>query len=173
MEVTFTARHYEVPAELRDYITRKVEKLEQYHDNLREARVILTSENYRHIAEVTLLANRRDFVGREESADMQSSVDTVINKLVEQLKRFREKRVSRGRRSARQSAYAPGPLVAAPQITLRDTMEKPEPLTVEQALAALDDEGGEILVFENAATRKTTVIYRREDGTYGLIEPAG
>lgn len=173
MEVQFTARHYEVPAELRDYVTRKVEKLVQYHDGIREARVILSTENYRHIAEVTLLARRRDFVGREESPDMQSSVDTVIDKLTEQLKRFKEKRVSRGRRSGRQSAYASGPAAAAPQITLRDTMEKPESLTVEQALAALDDEGGEVLVFENAATRKTTVIYRREDGSYGLIEPAG
>ncbi len=173
MEVQFTARHCEVPAELRDYVTRKVEKLMQYHDGIREARVILSTENYRHIAEVTLLARRRDFVGREESPDMQSSVDTVIDKLTEQLKRFKEKRASRGRRSGRQSAYALGPAAAAPQITFRDTMEMPESLTVEQALAALDDEGGEILVFENAATRKTTVIYRREDGSYGLIEPAG
>jgi len=171
MEVTFTARHYEVPAELRDYIARKVEKLGQYHDGIREARVILTSENYRNIAEVTLLARRRDFVGREESADMQSSVDLVIDKLVEQLKRFKEKRVSRGRRSGRQAAHVAVPAPGAPQITLRDTMDRPEALTVEQALAALDDEGGEILVFENAATRKTTVIYRREDGSYGLIEP--
>jgi putative sigma-54 modulation protein len=176
MEVTFTARHYDVPAELRDYITRKIEKLGQYHDGIREARVILTSENYRNIAEVTLLARRRDFVGREESADMQSSVDLVIDKLVEQLKRFKEKRVSRGRRSGR-AAYAAGAAPSAPpdapQITFRDTMERPESLTVEQALAVLDDEGGEILVFENTATKKTTVIYRREDGSYGLIEPAG
>jgi hypothetical protein len=46
-------------------------------------------------------------------------------------------------------------------------------LSVDEALAQLDDEGGEVLVFENSANRKTTVLYRRDDGSYGLIEPAG
>jgi putative sigma-54 modulation protein len=173
MDVHFTARHYEVPPELRDYVARKLEKLGQYHDGIREARVILSTENYRHIAEVTLLAPRRDFVSREESADMVSSVDLVMDRLTEQLKRSKEKRVSRGRRNGRQAALAAGAAAPSPVISLRDTMEKPMRLTIDEALSTLDDEGGEVLVFENAATQKTTVIYRREDGSYGLIEPAG
>ncbi len=171
MEVNFTARHYEIAPELREYVVKKLEKLEQFHNWIREARVILTAENYRHIAEVNLQTRRRDFTSREESADMYSSVDMVVEKLAEQLKRFKDKRISRGRRNGRQVAPS-APATAVPVITFRDTMEKPERLSVDEALNALDDEGGEILVFENEANQRTTVIYRREDGGYGLIEPA-
>jgi putative sigma-54 modulation protein len=104
---------------------------------------------------------------------MVSSVDLVMDRLTEQLKRSKEKRVSRGRRNGRQAALAAGAAAPSPVISLRDTMEKPMRLTIDEALSTLDDEGGEVLVFENAATQKTTVIYRREDGSYGLIEPAG
>ncbi len=169
MEVHFTGRHYEIAPELREYITRKLEKLVLFQNGIREARVTLSAENYRLIAEVGLQARRRLFTSREESADMYLSVDQVIEKLAEQLKRYKEKRISRGRRNPRQPALDAGP--ALPVISLRDTMEQPEPLSVDEALNALDEEGGEVLVFENTANKRTTVIYRREDGSYGLIEP--
>jgi putative sigma-54 modulation protein len=173
MDVHFTARRYEVAPELREYISKKLEKLEQFHDGIREARVILTAENYRQIADVTLLARGREFAGREESADMYSSVDQVVEKLAKQIRRSKDKRISRGRRDGRASERANESLseVEIPVISRRDTFAPPETLTVDEALVLLDDRGGEVIVFENAETSKTTVIYRRDDGSYGLIEP--
>jgi len=133
MEVHFTGRHYEIAPELREYVARKLEKLENIEDRIGEARVILTAESYRQIAEIKLAVRGRELVGTGESADMYASVDQVAEKLIEQLKRFKGRRIERGRR----------------------------------------DGAREVLVFENSANQKTTVIYRRDDGTYGLIEPAG
>jgi putative sigma-54 modulation protein len=168
MEVHFTGRHYEIAPELREYVARKLEKLENIEDRIGEARVILTAESYRQIAEIKLAVRGRELVGTGESADMYASVDQVAEKLIEQLKRFKGRRIERGRRDG-----ARGGARAAAQITLRETHAPPAPLTVDEAVAQLDDDGGEVLVFENSANQKTTVIYRRDDGTYGLIEPAG
>ena len=174
MEVSFTARHYEAAPELRDYIEKRLEKLIQFQDGIREAKVTLTAEGYRHIAEVTLLARGHEFMGREESTDMYSSVDLVVEKLAKQIRRKKEKRIARGRRNGRG-----GGQVAAlsdrelPYISFRETVERPRTLTVEEALNILDDEDGEVLVFINAENKKTTVIYLRDDGSYGLIEPTG
>jgi putative sigma-54 modulation protein len=166
MEIHFTARHFDVAPELRDHITRKLEKLAHVQDGIREAKVILTGESYRHIVEISLLARRREFMSREAAGDMYSAADSAIEKLDQQLRRFKDKRLARGRRNGRQ---APEPV---PLISLREQVQSPEPLSVDEALERLDDEGGEVLVFENRETRKTTVLYRREDGSYGLIEPA-
>ena len=166
MEVHFTGRHYEIAPELREYVTRKLDKLANL-DRIAEARVILTAESYRQIAEIKLTVRGREFVGTGESADMYASVDEVSEKLSEQLKRSKGRRIE-GRRDGARAAGAP-----AGEISLRETHPVPMALSVDEALAQLDDEGGEVLVFENSATRKTTVLYRRDDGTYGLIEPAG
>jgi putative sigma-54 modulation protein len=167
MEVHFTGRHYEIAPELREYVARKLEKLSNLEEKIGEARVILTAESYRQIAEVKLSVRGKEFVGTGESADMYASVDQVAEKLLEQLKRFKSRRIERGRRDGR------GGGVPAGEITLRETHPAPVALSVDEALAQLDDEGGEVLVFENSANRKTTVLYRRDDGSYGLIEPAG
>ena len=167
MEVHFTGRHYDIAPELREYVTRKLEKLANL-DRIDEARVILTAESYRQIAEIKLTARGREFVGTGESADMYASVDQVAERLSEQIKRSKERRIERGRRDGGRAGAGAGG-----EITLRETHPAPIALTVDEALAQLDDEGGEVLVFENSANRKTTVLYRRDDGTYGLIEPAG
>jgi putative sigma-54 modulation protein len=168
MEVHFTGRHYEIPPELKENVAKKLEKLNNLEDRMGEVRVILTAEGYRQIAEITLRAGGHDFVGRDESGDMQASVDLVMEKLAEQLKRFKERRKERHRRDAARSG-SPAERV----ISRRETVETISALTVDEALEQLDDDGGEVLVFENTANnRKTTVLYRREDGSYGLIEPA-
>ncbi len=168
MEVHFTGRHYEVPQELKDYVAKKLEKLNNLEDRIGEVRVILSAEGYRQIAEIKFLARGHEFVGRDESADMQASVDLVLEKLAEQVKRYKERRKERQRRDASRGG-APAERV----ISRRETVETIVALTVDEALEQLDDDGGEVLVFENTANnRKTTVLYRREDGSYGLIEPA-
>jgi putative sigma-54 modulation protein len=166
MEVHFTGRHYEIAPELREYVARKLEKITNIDDRIGEVRVILTAESYRQIAEMKLAVHGREFVGTGESADMYASVDEVAEKLAEQLKRFKSRRIERNRRNG-------GRGHPAAEITLREKHAPPIPLSVEEALAQLDEDGGEVLVFENSANRKTTVLYRRDDGTYGLIEPAG
>jgi putative sigma-54 modulation protein len=91
MNVSTTARHYDLSPALKDYAEGKVQNLKRYFDHIVNARVVFSLEKYRHKVEITLHANGRDFVCAEESDDMYVSVDRSIDKLESQLRRHKDK----------------------------------------------------------------------------------
>lgn len=91
MNISTTARHYDLPPGLKDYAESKVQHLKRYFDHIVNAHVVFSLEKYRHKVEITLHVNGRDFVGIEESDDMYVSVDRSIDKLERQLRRHKDK----------------------------------------------------------------------------------
>jgi putative sigma-54 modulation protein len=91
MNISTTARHYDLPPGLKDYAESKVQQLKRYFDHIVNAHVVFSLEKYRHKVEITLHVNGRDFVGVEESDDMYVSVDRSIDKLESQLRRHKDK----------------------------------------------------------------------------------
>ncbi len=91
MNISTTARHYDLPPALRDYAESRVAGLKKYFDQIVTAHIIFTVEKYRHRAEITLHVNGRDFVSAEESDDMYASFDSALEKLERQLRRHKEK----------------------------------------------------------------------------------
>jgi putative sigma-54 modulation protein len=89
MNITTTARHYDLAPSLKDYAESKVLNLKKYFDHIVTAHVIFSLEKYRQRVEITLHVNGKDFVTLQESEDMYVSVDRAIEKLEEQLKRHR------------------------------------------------------------------------------------
>jgi putative sigma-54 modulation protein len=87
MNITTTARHYDLAPSLKDYAEGKVEHLKKYFDHIVNAHLIFSLEKYRQRVEITLHVNGKDFVTVQESEDMYLSVDRAIEKLEEQLKR--------------------------------------------------------------------------------------
>jgi ribosome hibernation promoting factor len=87
MNITTTARHYELTPALKDYAEEKVQNLKRYFDHIVNAHVIFSLEKYRQCIEITLHVNGKDFVSAAESEDMYLSVDRAVEKLEEQLKR--------------------------------------------------------------------------------------
>ncbi len=169
MEIVFTARRFELNQNLKDHITRKLEKLDGMVDRVHEARVTLTGENYRQIADIRFKARGQDFVAASESSDMTVAADQVFDRLERQLRRFKDRRV-RGRRGSRGQPASTAELAEMPPLTRYDQVST-QPMTVDEALELLDDQEGEYLVFSNTETTRLTVLYRRQDGSYGLIEP--
>lgn len=88
MNITTTARHYDLAPSLKDYAEGKVQGLKKYFDHIVNAHVIFSLEKYRQRVEITLHVNGKDFVTLQESEDMYISVDRAIEKLEEQLKRY-------------------------------------------------------------------------------------
>lgn len=91
MNITTTARHYDLAPALKDYAEAKVESLKKYFDHIVNARIIFSLERYRQKVEVTLHINGKDMVSHSESEDMYLSVDRAVEKLEEQLKRHHDK----------------------------------------------------------------------------------
>jgi putative sigma-54 modulation protein len=100
MNIHTTARHFELDPEDRLFAQERLEKLSRFARDLQEAHLVVTAEGYRHSAEITLKLKRRDMVSKEESTEARLAIDLAADRLEKQLRRLKERRVSR-KRSAR------------------------------------------------------------------------
>jgi len=179
MQVSVTFKHLEPSDAIRSYAEEKVKKINKYVDNAIEANVVLTVEKFRHIAEINLMANGVPVSGTEVTEDMYSSIDKVMDKIEKQLRRYKD-------RIKRHKPRNSGAATTALEETIYssesfETESEPtvikmenyfaKPMSVDEAVMQIDLLNREFLVFTNAANNKISVIYRRKDGNYGLIEP--
>jgi ribosome hibernation promoting factor len=100
VQISTTARHCEFDPELRLFAQKRLEKLGRFARDLMEAHLIITAEGYRTSAEITLKLKRREMVSREESTVARAAIDRAAARLEQQLRRLKEKRVSRKRGAA-------------------------------------------------------------------------
>lgn len=178
MDITVTFRHTEPMESLRTYAEEKVSKIKKYLDSPMEANIVLTVEKFRHQADVTVSLNGARIKAVEETGDMYSAIDQVIDKIEKQVKRHlskirdhRPENLRSEEGSLREeldetTAFAQEELV----IEVEKTFAKP--MDPEEAAMQLNLTRQDFLVFRNAKSREINVIYRRTDGNLGLIEPA-
>jgi len=181
MRVSVTFRHMEPTAAIREYAEAKLMKVKRYLDEPIEANVVLSIEKYRHIAEVTLNAGRNVINCTEETNDIYSAIDMVLEKLERQVKKQKEKtRSKKGRQNyGREQFEATADMIDAAaesepewvkRITLMESNHA-KPIDLEEAVLWLDDHpSSEFLLFTNASSARLNVMYRRRNGDYGLIE---
>jgi putative sigma-54 modulation protein len=176
MKITTTSRHYELTPALKEYAESKIENLKTYFENIVSAHIIFSLEKYRHSVEVALHLNGRDLVGREISEDMYVSVDRVAEKLERQIIKYKGKRYSKKPRKRPQAEVGlpteQSDEVAAPrenEVIPADPVEFPQ-MTLDDAVSSFIKNGKGFSIFSNSATKRLNVLYKREDGTIGLIE---
>jgi putative sigma-54 modulation protein len=91
MQYSVTFRHMEPSDHLKEYGREKLARLEKFLDSVLDAEAIFTVEKFRHKAEVVLTSNSLKIKAEEETDDMYSALDLVVDKLEKQIKRHREK----------------------------------------------------------------------------------
>lgn len=176
MNISFTFKNFEPSDHLKDYAQKRFEKVGKYvSDSEADLQINLLVDKFRHKADVILNADSIHISAYEDSEDMYSTVDMVLDKLEAQLRRMREKMKDRkrGRNSKVQMnylSYEDLATEAEPTIVGTDSYE-PKPMSVEEAALQLDSLDNEFLVFLNAETEGVNVIYKRKNGDYGLIDP--
>ena len=97
MLIHTTTRHCDLDPELRVFAQQRLEKLAKFARDLHEAHLVITAERYRHSAEITVRLNHHELVSREESTELRVAIDLAADRLEQQLRRFKEKRVDRKR----------------------------------------------------------------------------
>lgn len=183
MNITITGRHMEMTDALKSYVEGGLEKLRHHFDRVIDADVVLTVEKHRHIAEINLHANGIRINSKESSSDMYASVDTVMDRLNRQVRKYKT-RINRHQPRAEKEARdyehrviefvsdegEPSKEARAHQVVHHEHVAL-KSMTVDEAAMQLElvEEG--FLVFSNADTQRVNVIHARDDGTYGLIEP--
>ena len=193
MQLSVTFRHMDSTDALRDYAREKVERIRKYFPDPIKAHVVLVCDRgYNHTADVMItLHNGLVIKGVETTEDMYSSIDLVMAKIERQVRRYKEKIRSHkgaeglhGQREIIHSVIteveADGHGLAAggngtlvePKI-MKKSKFFAKPLTPNEAVMQMNLLGNDFLVFTNATSHEVNVVYRRGDGTYGLIETNG
>jgi putative sigma-54 modulation protein len=171
MNIRVTARHFDMEPELKAYVEDKVSRLAHYFDRVDEAHVVLDAEGHRKIADVTVHASRMTVSSEQAAEDLRSAFDRAVEKVERQVRRHKDRvRRRKGRESAAVAATRSRG-VGPEEIGIVPEALAGAPMTAEQALERLDDLGAPFLVFWNSGTQKVNVIYRRDDGNFGLVEP--
>jgi putative sigma-54 modulation protein len=177
MRITFKAKNVDVSDTLQKYAEKKIEKLSKYFQNLKEAAVTLSLQRNWQIIEVTLDGDGIVLRGQERSNDMYTSIDQVVEKLEKQVKRFKGKMIERshlGESPKEHAAHVPVEAelkeVHVPEI-VRFKSFAMKPMPPEEAATMMELVNHDFYVFRNSQTERINVIYKREDGDYGLIEP--
>lgn len=175
MQLIISGKNFEVSDWLREYVEKKIGKLDRYLPTLTEARVELTLENTRNanqsqVVQVTLRTNGTILRGEERAADFTVAVDTVTDKLYKQIERYKGKRYHARTAGEKQAPPESLPTAETPRI-VRVKRFRLTPMTEDEAIEQMELLGHNFFVFANREHGTINVLYRRNDGNYGLIEP--
>lgn len=174
MRVIISGRGVVITPTFKARVDQKVQKLSRILPKIREAKVVLSAEKYRRIAEVTLLGKGRALHSKETAPEMTAAVDLAVDALSRQVRRTKD-RLRQKTRPASARRTPPGILrdvgVGPGEPVVVRRQAAPKPMSVEEAAMQLRLRRDQFLVFTNATTDTVNVLYRRRDGALGLIEP--
>lgn len=180
MRTIVKGKNLEVSDRVRRYAEKRMRRLERFLDDRTDAVVELAHEQHRstddsHLVEVTLVIDGRTLRGHAAGASHQAGIDTVIDKIERQAVDHKEKPRLRARPIEEKEILrrlADGTAERARDSRIVKTKRfAMEPMFEEDAIAQLEDLGHAFFVFVNAENEHVNVLYRRDDGRYGLIEP--
>jgi ribosome hibernation promoting factor len=174
MRLDITARHFEMTAALGQLVTRRLARTERVlNDAALSAKVVLTKEKYRHLAEI-VIHTRGDHVlrGVGEGTVWPLSLRHAAEAIEQQAKKLKGQWNGRKRKGAdARVASAPRGEAAPAARIVRATRYAVKPMSVEDAALRVDGSAETFVVFRNADTDAVSILYRRKDGNLGLIEP--
>lgn len=182
MQFSVTFRHMEATEALKDYAREKVQRIKKYFPDPIAVSVVMSTERYNHRADVNVqLHNGLKIAGSEATENMYSSIDLVVAKIERQVRRYKDKLRTHNKKtddpewedgmeavvadSDEADEATPSPLVVGKADKFHN-----EPLSVDAAVSQLAGGDARFLAFRRDSGQ-VNVVYRREDGSYGLIEP--
>jgi putative sigma-54 modulation protein len=182
MKVTYRGIHKELPPKLQEKLEGKFAKLSKLLERRgeKEAHVIVTSERHLHNAEVTLQFYDHQLVGIGSDADLFTALSVALDKLDKQAVKQREKWREKKRRSngvavasdgtepapkSRKTKAAP----SGPQVFTVNHQGQRKPMTLDEALLEMED-NRDYVVYQDADKECLSVLVRRRDGHFDLIE---
>lgn len=176
MAVSIFARNMEVTPRLSEYVERKVEKLDRYLPSIEETRVDLRVENTRsaahsQVAQLTVRVRGTILRAEERTNDMFASIDAVLDKMYRQIARFKGKRRNRWHATAEELPVGESAAEDSVGEIIRVKRFEVLPMSPDEAVEQMELLGHHFYVFLNVDEDAINVVYRRNDGNYGLLQP--
>jgi putative sigma-54 modulation protein len=182
MDFEYTGRHVLVTPALRTHVEEHFGKLEHLFPNSTTVRahVIIDVVKNRHIAEILLHWREHTLTAKDTNADMYQALTRCIDKIEKQAVKLKKKIIERKQSATPLSAVAPDESgetakaenvqPAAPRI-INARRYRVKPMTAEEAALTLAEDSNQFVVFRDSDTSRVSVLYKRKDGNFGLIQP--
>ncbi|MCA1632654.1 MAG: ribosome-associated translation inhibitor RaiA [Acidobacteria bacterium] len=188
MEFEYTGRHIEVSPAIRAHVEDHFQKLDHLFENSSTARahIIIEVIKNRHIAEILLHWREHTLTAKDTNVDMYQSLTRCIDKIEKQAVKLKKKLIERkqsarpvsavaqeadGAAAAAAAAAAPDNSVQRQPRIIQARRYPVKPMTPEEAVMSLGEDSNQFVVFRDSDTERLSVLYKRKDGNFGLIQP--
>ena len=173
MEIIIRGDKIEVTKAMKDYINEKLKRLEKYLENSNDVRANVVVKVKGHLQTIEITIPLRNFIIRSEETqdDFYASVDKAIDVMERQIRKNKTKIKSKESKTKidfsivdiEEEDYEDDNIIKRKKIEVK-------PMDEEEAILQLELLGHEFYLFKNVDTNKETVVYKRKNGGYGLIE---
>lgn len=178
MQVQVRGKGVVITEALRDYADRKVNKLTRHFSTLHSAIVTQTVQGKTHRVEVQLEGDGITLRGEDRAEDMYAAIDHVVDKLERQVSKYKDRHKWQHRRAHHEHDTPRHMATSTEEETEPETGQvvrrkrfEIKPISEPEAVAQMELLSHDFFVFENSETGEVNVLYRREDGNYGILEP--
>lgn len=195
MEVQVKTHNLKINDETRAYIDKRVSKLDKVNERIIDAKLELREEPHHNptqkfVAQFTIATKRAVLRAEERNSDITTVIDLVTDKMARQIHRYHDRRMRRSRRDAiglgqmAADQIVPELLVTDPTSAEFDGEEDESeeqvvrtkrfnvlPMDTAEAIEQMELLGHDFFVFYNPDTSRMSVLYRRQDGRFGVLEP--
>ena len=177
MKLTLITKNFYAPKDMESIVNKKFAKLDRYFKIEPQATVIVKYEHNLYKSEVTLSCNGYVFRVEESSEDPYTSVNTSLDKMERRIIRYK----SRFRSKIRSNDFAEvapddsiepdEPIDDISATIVRHKLFSKKPMTVEEAIMQMNLLSHSFFAYVSSDTKAVNVVYRRNDGGYGLLVP--
>lgn len=173
MKITYTARKVNLRDNFKDRVEKKLKKFDKIFSDDAQAFVVVTLDKSSQTVEITIKDNQMVYRAEKTMPEMNDALDKCIDVLGRQLRKNKAKLEKRLRSGSLEELFAPvEEEVAEEDYTVVRTKQIPvKPITVEEAILQMNMVGHKFYMFTDAESGEVNVVYLRDDGKYGLLQP--
>jgi putative sigma-54 modulation protein len=179
MRILFTGRKAHLTPALKALAESRLQKLEKFLGAILDSHVILSREKHRRVAEIVVKARARTLTAKGEAVEFEDALAVCTERLLTQARRVSSRRTDRrkGRGPWEGPRRGVVPEVPAsdggsdgvPEVILMGRIAV-RPMSVREAILRAQDAEPPVLVFRDLASQQVSVLFRRPDGQFGLVE---
>ena len=176
MRYNIKGKNLEIGERTKEKVAAKLDRLHKLFPEETVASVSISVHKLDHIIEVTIPLNKRIIRAEATENEMMAAVDKAVDILEKQIVKYKKRMLTKSRQNAAFKAEYDSITIEEPQEDhpfkiVRNKRFELRPMDSEEAVMQMELLGHDFFVFLNSATDVINVVYKRKDGTFGLIEP--
>ena len=174
MQITITARHFDLTNAIRDYIEDACKKLQKYFEQIINVHLILTLEGGRNVVEMVLHVPKSNFKSESTEQDMYLAIDEAVEKMEIQIKKLKGKWTDHKKKSMKDNTsfvYANLIEKQQPRKRIKTKRIVAEVMSIHEAIDKFEQISDPYLIFKNGETDRINVLVKKDEDHFKLLEP--